>query len=71
MTSATAGYGLMPGMILRSHGFPESRPAPVGKNKYLMVEMLFKSTLDVPAFTMVPTVIVIILGMVQLSFVKA
>ena len=63
----------MPGMILRSHGSPESRPALVTKNKYLMVEMPFKSTLDVPASTMVPTVIMIILILViiQLLFVKA
>ena len=63
----------MPGMILRSHGSPESRPALVTRNKYLRVEMPFKSILDVPASTMGPTVIEIILIriVVQLLFVKA
>ena len=63
----------MPGMTLRSPGSPESRPALVAKNNILMVEMLFKSISDVPASTMGPTVIEIILirMKVQLLFVKA
>ena len=63
----------MPGMILRSHGSPEYRPAPVQYNRSHLVETLSGSTSDVPASTMVPTVIMIILLLViiQLLFVKA
>ena len=73
MTLPTAGCGLMPGMTLRSHGSPESRPALVVMNNILEVEMLFKSTSDVPASSMVPTVIeiILILMKVQLLFAKA